>query len=100
MECALAILSQITSYRMTTIELHPVMSTFDYLPRFDWNTLDKILAQPQFSSVTCVKFWMTIWNDYTWAIPKIIRENMPLCETRGILQIEVGSYRHFASKYQ
>lgn len=99
-QCAIIMLSRINSRCMATIDLHFLFNLLEDLDDFDWDSLDQILARPNFQGLRSVKLWLTVWASDIQMAVVLIRNSVPLLDHRGILEITAHTSQSFAPRFQ
>ena len=87
------VLAGITSWEMRKLVCYLILSYLNGLQRLDLERIDGVLSQPQFESVDCVAFSITILPISGVVPPRreeiweAIRSRMERVEARGVLRL-------------
>jgi hypothetical protein len=81
------LLSQITSMHMEEVEFNVWLSVPEDLDPLDWDVMAKVFAQPLFSRLKRIHFW--VWGDVNREQARVsIRKRLPACDARGLLEVK------------
>ncbi|KIM86665.1 hypothetical protein PILCRDRAFT_815901 [Piloderma croceum F 1598] len=79
------LLSQITSMHIEEVVFDVWLSVPEDLDPLDWDVMGKVFAQPSFSRLKRIHFW--VWGDVNREQARVsIRERLPVCDARGLLE--------------